>query len=430
MVKQKFSLKQNIRINQKININIINAIKILQMSVSEVGEFTRKEIDKNPFLLAPNPLHQTNDFSILENQSKNLNIKEWLYQQSSFLSINIVNERLIESYIENLDNFGFCKITPKDAAILTNTSEGLANTILIKLKLLDPIGIFSSDLKEHLTTQLKKMHLFNSKYKIILDNLNHLASSNLNQLSKLCKVDISEINLMIKNIKTLKPRPLDNLEEEKIERLIPDIIVKIHKKKINLKLFSEDSYKVILNEKYIKEIKIKLLNLPNDETKDYIKKCIAHGKSLQNNLNRRNKTLVLVANKILNIQKDFFFKGEESILPLTHKNISEKISMHESTISRAVKNKYIKYNNKTLPLNYFFNSKIINSSNNTNTSSASIKNKIKNLIDSEKNINNIYSDQKITEILNKAEINISRRTVTKYRESLKISNSVKRSKNL
>ena len=235
---------------------------------------------------------------------------------------------------------------------------------------------------------------------------------------------------MIKNIKTLRPRPLDGLEEEKIERLIPDIIVTIHKKKINLKLFSEDSYKVILNEKYIKEIKIKLLKLPNDETKNYIKQCIVHGKSLQNNLNRRNKTLILVANKILNIQKDFFFKGEESILPLTHKNISEKISMHESTISRAVKNKYIKYNNKTLPLNYFFNSKIINSSNNTNTSSASIKNKIKNLIDSEKNINNIYSDQKITEILNKAEINISRRTVAKYRESLKISNSVKRSKNL
>ena len=151
---------------------------------------------------------------------------------------------------------------------------------------------------------------------------------------------------------------------------------------------------------------------------------------LQNNINRRNETLLLVAKNILNFQKKYFFEGEESILPLTHKYISEKILMNESTISRAVKNKYLKFNNKTLPLSYFFSSEINKKPNMRSSSSISIKAKIKQLIETEKQLDIIFSDQKIVNILKKNDITIARRTVTKYRESLKIPSSLIRSKNL
>lgn len=428
MLKQIFSQKPNIKINQKINSNIINSIKILQMSFNEIEDFTQKEIENNPFLLSSKPFYETNQN--INNESKNKNVKEWLYQQSSLIASSIKTESLVKVYIENLDNFGFCKITATEAAKLSNTTEELSHTILLKLKLLDPIGIFSHSISEHLSIQLKQKGLLDSKYEILLKNLQHLASGNLNKLAELCEVEKEQIINMIKNIKTLKPRPLEELEIEKIERVFPDIIVTLHNNKININLYNDNRHQVIINEKYVKQMKIKQKELSNKEINVYIKECIAHGKMLQNNLNRRNETLLLVARNILNYQKKYFLKGEESILPLTHKYISEKILMNESTISRAVKNKYLKYNNRILSLSYFFSSEINKKPNIRSSSSLSIKAKIKQLIETEKQLDTYFSDQKIVNKLKESDIIIARRTVTKYRESLKIPSSLIRSKNL
>jgi len=428
MQKQTFSQKPNIKINQKINSNIINAIKILQMSSSEIDEFTRKEIEKNPFLLPSKKPYYSDENSNIDNQAKKNNIKEWLYQQSSLIASNNSEEKLIEIYIENLDNFGFCKITSNEAAELSNTSEVLSSKILLKLKSLDPLGIFSNSISEHLSFQLLKKGVLDSKYKILIKNLKYVASGNLNKLAELCEVNIAQIITMIKNIKSLKPRPLEELEAPNIEIVFPDILVKTDNTKIKISLYNDNYYQVIINEKYVNQMKVKQKNLPNIEMKKYIQDCITHGKILQNNLNRRNETILLVAKTVLEFQKAFFFHGEESILPLTHKDISIKILMNESTVSRAVKNKYVKCNNKIIPLSYFFNSKITNKLNIDNSSSISIKSKIKRLIGSEKQLGVIFSDQKIVNFLKKESIIISRRTITKYRENLKIPSSFIRSK--
>ena len=278
MLKQTFSQKLNIKINHKINSNIINSIKILQMSSNEIDAFTKKEIEKNPFLLSSKSFFGTNENSDIENQSKNDNIKEWLYQQSSLICLNHKNQRLVQVYIENLDNFGYCKITASEAASLTKTSTELSNKILLKLKLLDPIGIFSSSITEHLSIQLEKKGLLNSKYKIILKNLSHIATGNFSKLAQLCEVEQDQIITMIKKIKLLKPRPIVELEVEQIKIVIPDIIVKASNNKIDITLYNESNYQVIINEKYVNKMKIKQKELSNKEIKNYIKECIAHGK--------------------------------------------------------------------------------------------------------------------------------------------------------
>jgi len=428
MLKQTFSQKINIKNHQKINSNLINAIKILQMSSNEIDAFTKNEIEKNPFLLPSKNSYISNQNLNIENQSKTKNVKEWLYQQSSLIASNNEEEVLVKNYIENLDNFGFCKITSTEAAQLSNASEEISNTILLKLKLLDPVGIFSNSISEHLTFQLKKMGIWDAKYEILMHNLKDLASGNLNKLAGLCEVKKDQILAMIKNIKSLKPRPLEELEAEKIETVFPDILVTIENNKINVSLYNINHYRVYINEKYVNQMKVKQKNLSNKDMKIYIQDCIAHGKMLQNNLNRRNETMFLVAKTILELQKKFFFLGQEFILPLTHKNISKKILMNESTVSRAVKNKYVKYNNKTIPLNYFFTSKPNNKLNSANISSISIKAKIKQAISTEKKIGGIFSDQKLVSMLEKENIIISRRTIAKYRNSLKIPSSLMRSK--
>ena len=429
MLKQNISQRPSIKINQKINSNIINSIKILQMSSNELTEYTQKEIEKNPFLIS-NKKKSYNDIDInIDNYAKNSNVKEWLYEQSSFISLNIWGEKLVQCFIENINDKGFCKISIEEAALETKTSLRQAKVVLKKLKLLDPEGIFSSSLEEHLSFQLKKKKLFNNNYKIIISHLNDIASGNYNKLAKLCSLKEYDIIKMVNNIKLLKPTPIDSLEIENIERIIPDIIVKKHKNNIICSLNNTNNYEVLIDEKYLNEIKIQQKNLNVKDTKEYIKNCIAHGRMLQNNLNRRNNTLLKISEKILNYQKNFFLNGEEDLLPLTHKIISDKIIIHESTVSRAVKNKYIKFNNKVLPLKYFFISRTNYKDKKINNSATSIKVKIMKIIDNEENNNIYYSDNNIVNILNKENIIISRRTVTKYRESLNIANSLIRSKN-
>ncbi len=429
MLKQNISQRPSLKINQKINSNIINSIKILQMSSNELVEYTQKEIEKNPFLIA----NKNNSYNYrevdIDKYAKNSNVKEWLYEQSSFISVNTWEEKLVKCFIENINDKGFCKISIEEAALLTKTSLKQSKLVLTKLKLLDPEGIFSSTIEEHLSYQLKKKKLFNNNYQIIIRHLKDVALGNYNKLAKLCSLKENEIIKMVNNIKMLKPTPIDSLEIEQIEKIIPDIIVKTHKKNIVCTLNNTNNYEVIIDEKYLNDMKIKQKYQNIKETKNYIKNCIAHGKMLQNNLNRRNNTLLLISEKILNYQKNFFFNGEEDLLPLTNRTISEKIVMNESTVSRAVKNKYIKFNNKILPLKYFFSSRTNNKDKNINNSSISIKIKIQKIIANEEKNNIVYSDSNIVNILNEENILISRRTVTKYRESLNIANSLIRSKN-
>ena len=302
------------------------------------------------------------------------------------------------------------------------------NILLNKMKLLDPEGIFSKNLEEHLIFQLKNKNIFNKNYNIIINNLNYVAAGNYKKLAQLCLSKESEIIELINTIKSLKPTPIDGFKEEKIDRVVPDFIVETNNYNINFSLNNINKYEVLIDEKYVNEIKIKQKHLNIKEAKVYIKNCIAHGKMLQNNLNRRNNTLLLIADKIFNHQKKFFFNGEEEILPLTHKIIAEKTAMNESTISRAVKNKYIKFDNITLPMSYFFTSKTIGEINSKNNSAVSIKAKIKKIIDSELNKDIVYSDKNIVDILCKQNIKVARRTITKYRESLNIANSIVRSK--
>ena len=129
MFNQNISQKPNLKIHQKINSNLINSIKILQMSSHELAEYTQTEIEKNPFLIYSQPNTNINKMPDIDSYSKNSNIKEWLYEQSSFISVNTWGQKLVKYFIENLDNKGFCKISMQDASRITQTS--LSQSILV-----------------------------------------------------------------------------------------------------------------------------------------------------------------------------------------------------------------------------------------------------------------------------------------------------------
>ena len=422
------SQRPSLKLKLKINKSTITSFQVLQMSIAELHEFSKKEIEKNPIITMPSNYRKNFNDKSIEQYAENSNIKSWLYQQSYTLFDN-ENNKLIKTFIENLDDNGFCLISPLEVAELNNTSLKNATKILNKLKTLDPIGIFSESLEENLKIQLKKMGVFNNKYDTVLKNLELLASYNIKKLMQLCTIEENDIRLIIKNIKSLNPRPIDSFSPETVNTAIPDIIVKknIKNNKLVISINKNQSLKVTIDKEYVKEMKNKS---NGDKTKIYLRKCMTHAKWLESTLNRRYRTIVIVSSKILNHQKDYFFKSTEEMLPLTLKQVGSMCGLHETTIGRTVKNKFILYENNTFSLKAFFNSKIKKSSSKNNISSLSIKFKLKKIINAEENNKIIYSDQKLVELFFKNGIIISRRTIAKYRESLNIPSSIVRSRQI
>ena len=424
MLKKKLLQQTSIRLNNTINKNTIASFKILQMSIRELYEFSKNEIEKNPLLSIK--LFKRDNFNseLIDNLSENINIKLWLYQQSYFL-FDGNYKNLVKIYIENLDDNGFCKISSDEAATITSETNDNANMVLQKLKKLDPVGIFSESLEDNLRQQLIKLKIHNDTYEIFLKNLNLVATFNYKKLMKIGCISKNEVKKIINDIKKLKPRPIDALVKENINLSVPDIIVKKDKnnKKLTVLLNNDNTFKININKEYEKKIKKENSNL---EIKEYFKNCKNHANWLTNCIKRRNKTLIKVSSEIARYQKNFFFKETKEILPLNLKQISKICNYHETTIGRAIKNKNIYFDNQIFPVKNFFSSKLKNYSNNSAVSSVSIKTKIKTILSIEKDSMLTYSDQQLVEIFKKEGIQISRRTITKYRQDLNIPSSIVR----
>ncbi len=174
---------------------------------------------------------------------------------------------------------------------------------------------------------------------------------------------------------------------------------------------------------YYKEALAKGKEIPK-ETKMYLNEKMQSASWLIKSIHQRQKTIYSVMESIIKFQREFFEKGIAYLKPMILKNVAEDIEMHESTISRVTTNKYAYTPQGLFELKYFFNSSIKRTDGDS-LASESVKDKIKMLISNE-DPKNPYSDKKLTELLEKANINIARRTVAKYREMLNILPSSKR----
>ena len=428
MLKNIIAHRPNLKLQFKINKNLIQSFKVLQMSLQEMQEFANKEIEINPVLSMSSIKKNNNSSQLIEKYAEKPNIKNWLYQQSYTL-FEKKDRGLVKIYIENLDDNGFCRISAKEVTNFTSSSITNAKKVLQKLKSLDPIGIFSQSLEENLEIQLKKNEIYNNKHKIVLNNLELIASYNINKLMQLCNLSEKEIKEIIKQVKNLNPRPIDSFSPDTTNIAIVDLIVNIDKdkKEILISLNKDQNFKLKIDKEYVKKIKTQS---KDSKTKKYLNDCMSHARWLKNTLNHRDKTIISVSKKVLNYQKKFFFEGPENMLPLTLKQVASMCKLHETTIGRTINNKFIFYDNNILPLKEFFNSKIKSSENHKNISSSSIKYKMRQIINSEKIGKHTYSDQKLVKLFSKNGIIISRRTIAKYRESMNIPSSIVRSRQI
>ena len=435
----KISLVQNIKQSQKMTLTpqLLKAIKLLELNNIDLDNYLQQEILDNPLLEK-----EADDQSLKDNindNDKNLSSQDKsessfshntdsegspsfdtanLYESSSTSIDNIIEEtiesknslyqiitdqinisfqnkidRLIAlSILEFIEPNGYLKVSTKELSIDLNIDLLRIEKILKVLKSFEPLGIFSNDLEEFLTLQIKSQNLLDNNLKLLLKNLPILANENIFSISKKLKIDTD--GDLISNINS------------------PDIIVEKDKNEWIVSLNEETLPKVIVLTGYWEELSRKKLS---KEDKKYLSANFLAGKGLVKALEQRASTILKVAKEIIKKQEKFLDQGVMGLRPLKLKDIAEELDIHESTVSRITNSKTIYTPRGTYDLKFFFSKSLNTLSNDDGLSSKVVKEKIIQLINNEEKV---LSDNKLSKLLKEEGINVARRTVTKYREEM------------
>ena len=295
--------------------------------------------------------------------------------------------------------------------------------VLHRIHHFDPVGVGYRDLRECLTIQIRQLDRTFPEVqlaeKIIADLLPQLASHDYNQIMRKLRVRENELKSAIDVILKLNPRPGSEITPPETAYVIPDVIVTKNNGRWKVELNPETAPRIRVNPDYA-ALATKGREGDNAFLRDSLQEARWFIKSLQS----RNETLLKVATRIVEHQKNFFEYGEEAMKPLVLHEIAEAVSMHESTISRVTTQKYMHTPRGIFELKYFFSSHV-DTDTGGECSSTAIRAIIRKLVASE-NPRKPLSDSKIADLLADQGIRVARRTIAKYRESLSIAPSNER----
>lgn len=351
-----------------------------------------------------------------------------LYQHLSEqiqISLADTKEKIIAFRLMSfLDESGYFRGDTKKIAAILHTEESNVTKVLNKLKEFEPSGIFAENLAECIALQLKEKDRLDIKMQTLLQNLDLLGKREYKRLQKKLNVDEDDLKEMILDIQSTNPKPALEYEQKETDYIIPDVFVRRNKYgEYYVELNSRSLPRVLIDQRYYKEIKRQ--SEKNKEAKKYLKTQSGSASFLIRALRQRADTILRISEEIVKTQRDFFENGIESLKPMALKDIAEAVEMHESTVSRVTANKYMHTPLGIFELKYFFSSAAGSYSGEDNQSTTAIKHKIKQMIENE-DPKKILSDDKISELLAREGLKVARRTVAKYRESLKIAPSSER----
>jgi RNA polymerase sigma-54 factor len=290
--------------------------------------------------------------------------------------------------------------------------------VLKRIQQFDPTGVGARDLAECLLLQLNQLapdtpRLAQARV-LVTEHLDVLAARDFAALKRKLKLSEAELTEVVQLIQSLNPRPGSSVSSESPEYVVPDVLVARKNGRWHVELNAEATPRLRINDTYASLVKRADNSSDNTFLRDNLQEARWFLKSLQS----RNETLLKVATKIVEHQRGFLEYGEEAMKPLVLHDIAEAVDMHESTISRVTNRKYMHTPRGIFELKYFFSSHVSTSSGGE-VSSTAIRALIKKLT-AEENPRKPLSDNKIAAILAQQNINVARRTVAKYRESLSI----------
>ena len=364
--------------------------------------------------------------SFMENSIEyNISLFEYLMKEAEEVFETQEEIDIARIIIGNLDERGFLTTPLEELALLNNVDQVFLEKILKEIQTFDPYGIGATNERECLLIQLKNTNKQNSiPYIIVEQHYDDLLHNRLPLISKKLKLPVADIKNAIENtISKLNLHPGTDFSNQDVQYIVPDVTV----------VQENDLLKVYVNEDTLPPLKInhKYLELLNNETstqecKDYIRQKISSGKWLLKNIYQRNNTLYRIVECLTIHQREFFVNPYGKLTPLTMKTVSEELELHESTIARAVSNKYLNSPRGLLSLRSFFTNSYEVSSG-TTISSQTVKDLLVEIINQE-NKSEPLSDEAISALIQKKGIRCARRTVAKYRKELNIGTNSQRKK--
>ena len=352
-----------------------------------------------------------------------MSLRDYLTEQLN-VDIHDPVERIIGVHlIDSLDESGWLGTEPEQIAETLNCETSLVESVLSTLQQFDPPGIFARDLRECLALQLREKDRLDPAMEALIVNLDKLARQDLKGLLKACAVDEDDLVEMIEEIRALNPKPALAFHHEVAQTIIPDILMRPSPDGgWIVELNPETLPRVLVNTSYYAEIS---KDASSKKDKEYIAERFQSASWLVKSLDQRANTILKVSTEIVRQQQGFFLHGVAELRPLVLRDIAEVIEMHESTVSRVTTNKYMSTPRGLFELKYFFTSSIASATGGEAHSAEAVRHRIKALID-EETVDTVHSDDRLVELLRENGIEIARRTVAKYRESLKIPSSVQR----
>lgn len=433
------------------------SIKMLQMSVNDLREYIDKEFEENPILDIKDTSQEkssiseekfmdkydykemikyfefdnygaqsygnydNDELSPFNFISEKKSLKEYLHEQLMEVYIDEYTLEIGDYIIENLDHRGYLECDLKQICNELKISEEKGEEVLKIVQDLDPYGIGARNIKECLLIQLNKLALDDDIIvKMVEENLEDIAENRYGVIAKKLNISPREAQRYGDIIKRLEPKPSRGFYTgEEVKFIIPDAAIRE----------LDGEFIIIMNDSVVPKLSInktyKDVLTNNDEiASNYVKDRLNKALFLIKSIEQRRSTLYRVLEIIIIKQREYFEKGYNFLKSMTLKEIAEELQVHESTISRAVKDKYVLTDRGTVRIKDLFTTSI-SSLNSEDTGVIKIKNKIKEIIESEDK-KKPYSDQNISDKLKENGMNISRRTVAKYREEMQIRSSSKR----
>lgn len=449
-----------LRTEMRLAPQLIQSLKMLQMPVLKLEQTIRHELAINPLLEEIELQEEENDadaeseFDVAESEKEDdssreledylfddddgykvresretiedryevaasqvKSLYEHLTEQLSLLRLSEEEHLIAEYVIGNIGPDGYLAISVAEMADELKIDIAKIEDVLKLVQTFDPTGVGTSDLRGSLLVQLEEKDLKGSlAWRIVDERIRELDRKSILQIAKLMGVPAEKAQQAMAVIRGLSPTPAHGRFDAGARAVVPDLTIER----------CGDEFIVIHNDRYLPRLRInagyrqliRRRKLTSEDTRKYIKQKLEQARWLLNSINQRRSTMIRVMEAIIGRQREFFEKGPAFLKPLIMEEIAQIVDMNVATISRVSSGKYVQTPLGVYEIKFFFNSGI-SKDDGEEVSKRSVKQRIENIISAE-NLEKPLSDQEIFRILNEEGIKLARRTVTKYREELRI----------
>lgn len=438
--------------SQLMTRQAIQAIEILEYSQEELAGFVQDQVDRNPLLslavsvtagseatasdegerfrtfrATSSVTAQFDVQDLAETVRDRVDLREHLHQQIGLLRVTPQQRNHAEQIVDSLEPDGYLRTSLESLADFLDIPEDALEEALHVVQALEPAGVGARDLAECLGLQLRERGQLTPALQALLDHLELIVQGEPKRLAKRCGVTVDELPGLLSMLQALDPAPGRQFDASPLSPAFPDVLVTLQDSgRVRVEINAELLPRVLVDQEYFTELSGQL---QGREDKGFLQGCLRDAHALVHHLEQRVQTTLKIATEIVRNQVDFLYLGDSGLRPLLQKDIARAIGVHESTVSRAIANKYLLCPRGLVPLKHFFSDGVGAGEGDQDQAATAVRHRIKHLV-SQETSGHILSDEAIVAALKSEGVVIARRTVAKYRDQLSIPSSAQRRRRL